>query len=81
MNLTTGYPYFLINSGLPATYPKLGQSVKAEVVIIGGGISGALSAYYLVNAGLDCIGLWWKRNNLQRHRSRNNNGYDNRETE
>ncbi len=54
MNLTTGYPYWLINSGLVATYPKLEQSVKADVVIIGGGISGALAAYYLVNAGLDC---------------------------
>jgi glycine/D-amino acid oxidase-like deaminating enzyme len=55
MNLTTGYPYWLINSGLPASYPKLEQSVKTDVAIIGGGISGALSAYYLTNAGLNCI--------------------------
>ncbi|MBW8331532.1 MAG: FAD-binding oxidoreductase [Prolixibacteraceae bacterium] len=55
MNLTTGYPYWLINSGLQANYPKLEQSVKTDVAIIGGGISGALTAYYLVNAGLNCI--------------------------
>ena len=55
MNLTTGYPYWLINSGLPANYPKLEQSLKTDVAIIGGGISGALTAYYLVNAGLNCI--------------------------
>jgi glycine/D-amino acid oxidase-like deaminating enzyme len=55
MNLTTGYPYWLINSGLPANYPKLEQSIKTNVAIIGGGISGALTAYYLVNAGLSCI--------------------------
>jgi glycine/D-amino acid oxidase-like deaminating enzyme len=55
MNLTTGYPYWLINSGLPANYPKLEQSMKTDVAIIGGGISGALSAYYLTNAGLNCI--------------------------
>jgi len=55
MNLTTGYPYWLINSGLPANYPKLEQSVKTDVAIIGGGISGALTAYYLVNAGLNCV--------------------------
>lgn len=55
MNLTTGYPYWLINSGLPANYPKLDQSLKTDVAIIGGGISGALTAYYLVNAGLNCI--------------------------
>jgi glycine/D-amino acid oxidase-like deaminating enzyme len=55
MNLTTGYPYYLINSGLPANYPKLEQSIKTEVVIIGGGISGALAAYSLINAGLNCM--------------------------
>jgi len=54
MNLTTGYPYWLINNGLVATYPKLEQSVKTDVVIIGGGISGALAAYYISNAGLEC---------------------------
>ena len=55
MNLTTGYPYWLINSGLPHRYPKLEETIKTDVVIIGGGISGALSAYYLINAGIKCI--------------------------
>ena len=54
MNLTTGYPYWLINNGLAATYPKLEHSIKTDVVIIGGGISGALAAYYISNAGLEC---------------------------
>ncbi len=55
MNLTSGWPYWLINSGLPANYPKLEQSLKTDIVIIGGGISGALTTYYLVKAGLSCI--------------------------
>lgn len=55
MNLTTGYPFWLINSGLTASYPKLERSIKTDVVIIGGGISGALTAYYLINAGVKCI--------------------------
>ncbi|HCY75493.1 MAG TPA: FAD-binding oxidoreductase [Ignavibacteriales bacterium] len=55
MNLTTGYPYSLIDNGLVNTYPSLTDSIKTEVAIIGGGISGALTAYYLVNAGLDCV--------------------------
>ena len=55
MNLTTGYPYSLINSGLPAHYPKLEQSIKTDVLIIGGGISGALTAYHLINAGIQCV--------------------------
>jgi glycine/D-amino acid oxidase-like deaminating enzyme len=55
MNLTTGYPYSLISHGLPAAYPKLEKNLKTDVVIIGGGISGALTAYYLINAGIDCV--------------------------
>ena len=55
MNLTTGYPYSLINNGLVANYPKLEHSIKKDVAIIGGGISGALAAYYINNANLDCV--------------------------
>lgn len=55
MNLTTGYPYWLINSGIPIDYPKLETSIKTDVVIIGGGISGALTAYYLINSGVKCV--------------------------
>ncbi len=55
MNLTTGYPYWLVNSGMPSQFPKLDHNQNTEVVIIGGGISGALSAYYLTNAGVNCV--------------------------
>jgi len=55
MDLNSGLPYSLIKNGLPASYPKLMKSLKTDVVIIGGGISGALSAHYLVEAGFNCI--------------------------
>ena len=55
MNLTTGYPYWLVNSGLPTNYPKLEEPMKTDIVIIGGGISGALTTHYLVEAGLKCV--------------------------
>lgn len=55
MNLSAGYPYWLIKTGLPFTYPKLDKSVSADVVIIGGGISGSLMAYNLALEGIDCI--------------------------
>ncbi len=55
MNLITGYPYWLINNGLQETYPKLDKSLETDIVIIGGGISGALTSNYLTNAGLNCV--------------------------
>ena len=55
MNLYSGYPFWLIKDGLPFDYPKLETSIKTDVVILGGGISGALAAYYLINAGIECV--------------------------
>jgi glycine/D-amino acid oxidase-like deaminating enzyme len=55
MELVAGSPYWLIKSGLPYQYPKLLKNQKCGVAIIGGGISGALTAYYCTQAGFDCI--------------------------
>lgn len=55
MNLRSGYPFWLVKNGLPFDYPKLEKSTRTDVVIMGGGISGALMAYHLVNAGVDCM--------------------------
>ncbi len=55
MDLKSGYPYWLIKNGLPYTYPKLTQNIHTDVVIIGGGITGALCAYELVNSEIDCV--------------------------
>lgn len=37
------------------TYPKLPSDLKTEVVIIGGGTTGALTAHYLMKQGVDCV--------------------------
>jgi 2-polyprenyl-6-methoxyphenol hydroxylase-like FAD-dependent oxidoreductase len=37
---------------LPFNYSKLETFIKTEVVILGGGISGALATYYLVKTGV-----------------------------
>ena len=55
MDLKSGFPFWLIKSGLLYNYPTLNDSIETEVVVLGGGISGALSAYYLTEAGIDCI--------------------------
>lgn len=54
MKLSSGYPYGLIKNGLPFVYPKLEKDIRADVVVLGGGISGALTAHYLVQQGIDC---------------------------
>lgn len=54
MKLSSGYPYSLIKNGLPYSYPKLEKNIKTDVLILGGGISGALTAHYLVHEGIDC---------------------------
>lgn len=55
MNLSSGYPFELVKNGLPYDYPILSNNIVSDVVIIGGGISGALTAYLLVNAGVNCV--------------------------
>jgi glycine/D-amino acid oxidase-like deaminating enzyme len=55
MELTAGYPFWLMKDGMPFLYPKLLENADSSVVIIGGGISGALTAYYLTESGIDCI--------------------------
>ena len=55
MKLTHGYPFWLINDGLLYNYNKLTKNINTDVVIIGGGISGALTAYYLTRAGIKTV--------------------------
>lgn len=55
MNLKSGYPYSLIKYGLVANYQKLEKDSKTEIVIMGGGISGALAAHYLIQKNISCI--------------------------
>lgn len=55
MDLRSGLPFWLVNNGLPFSYPQLDHAIDTDVVILGGGISGALMGYHLIKAGIDCI--------------------------
>lgn len=55
MKLSSGYPYSLIRHGLPFSYPKLEKNISTDVLVLGGGISGALAAHYLVKEGVNCV--------------------------
>ena len=54
MKLSSGYPLSLIKNGLLFSYPKLERDIKTDVLVLGGGISGALAAHYLIQEGIDC---------------------------
>lgn len=54
MKLSSGYPLSLIKNGLLFTYPKLERDIKTDVLVLGGGISGALAAHYLIQEGIAC---------------------------
>ena len=54
MKLSSGYPFNLIKNGLLFSYPKLEKDIKTDVLVLGGGISGALAAHYLIQEGIDC---------------------------
>ena len=51
MDLRSNNPYWLLRDGLKNAYPGLQKSQRADVTVIGGGITGALMTYHLCNAG------------------------------
>src|SRR6185436_8573946 len=57
MDLRSHYPYWLLRHGIINSYPSLSKNEKADVAIIGAGISGALVARQLCEAGLNVIVL------------------------
>lgn len=55
MDLRSHYPYWLLNHGIINSYPSLPENTSADVVIMGGGITGAIAAWYLTKAGIPAI--------------------------
>lgn len=55
MDVKNGYPFSLIKNGLLSSYPRLTKDISTEVLVIGGGLTGALISYLLTAAKIDCI--------------------------
>lgn len=55
MDLTSGTPFWSLRNGLIATYPALEASLTCEVAVLGAGVTGALVAWHLAEAGVDVV--------------------------
>ncbi|QNI03750.1 FAD-binding oxidoreductase [Halomonas sp. SH5A2] len=51
MDLKSGYPFWAVKNGLLKTFPQLNRDHQSEVVVMGGGITGALIADELSSQG------------------------------
>lgn len=55
MQYTNGNIYWREKTKIQKTYPYLTNNTSCDVLIIGGGITGAITAYFLANEGLNVI--------------------------
>lgn len=55
MDLRSGHAYWLLKNGLLGAYPSLREDISCDVAVLGGGITGALTAYHLAREGIDRI--------------------------
>lgn len=55
MNLHSTEPFWLLKNGLLTPYPSLKTDLSCEVLVVGGGITGALMAHALTEAGMDVV--------------------------
>lgn len=53
MDIRTDNPFWLLKNGFMEVYPSLKKDSSTEYAIIGGGITGALIAWYLAKAGIE----------------------------
>jgi glycine/D-amino acid oxidase-like deaminating enzyme len=55
LDLVSGAPYWPLAAGLLGVYPPLTANAECEVAVVGAGITGALVADAVAEAGIDCI--------------------------
>ncbi|WP_333818874.1 NAD(P)/FAD-dependent oxidoreductase [Ohtaekwangia sp.] len=55
MDLRSHYPYWLLRHGIVKIYPSVTESLRADIAIIGSGITGALVAHRLCKEGFDVV--------------------------
>jgi glycine/D-amino acid oxidase-like deaminating enzyme len=53
VDLKSSTPFWLINEGMINAYPSIDKNTICDVVIMGGGITGAIISYHLTGAGIE----------------------------
>ena len=51
MDVRSNEPYWLIKNALAKSYSSLKEDISSEILVVGGGITGALIAYKLISSG------------------------------
>ena len=51
MRLRTFESFWLLKNGLLYSYPSLQENIESEIVVVGGGITGALTSHALMEKG------------------------------
>lgn len=57
MDVVSPRPFWPILDGLPAIFYPLTEDIRCEVAVLGGGITGALVAWHLAEAGIETVVL------------------------
>jgi glycine/D-amino acid oxidase-like deaminating enzyme len=52
VDLNSGYPFWVVKNGLLSNFPALREDVECGALVVGAGITGALTAYHLARAGI-----------------------------
>ena len=55
MRLRTFESFWLVKNGILYSYPSLQKNIDTEIVVIGGGISGALTSHALMEKGYKVV--------------------------
>jgi len=55
MNVRSNEPFWLVKNGLLHTYPSLRENITCDILIVGGGITGALMAHSFIEKGYQTV--------------------------
>lgn len=55
MDFVKGDPLFLKTNTVPHQYPYLTQNIKTDVIIVGGGVTGAILGYYFTQNNINAV--------------------------